>query len=119
MLNELANEIHTVSVNKGFYDGDRCAHEILALIHSEVTEALDELRIGRGKSEVLYEGQPGFWSTTQSELYPKPVGFPTELADVIIRTLDAAAFYGIDIDKVVREKIEYNKTRTYKHGKKF
>lgn len=119
MLNELASEIHENSVSKGFYDHDRSVHEILVLIHSEVTEALDEARAGRGTDEILYESPAGNWSTIQSNQFPKPAGFPSELADIIIRTLDAAAFYGIDIERAILEKIAYNKTRPHKHGKKF
>lgn len=48
----------------------------------------------------------------------KPVGVPSELADIIIRVLDIAAARGVDIDRAVREKMEYNVTRPYKHGKK-
>lgn len=47
----------------------------------------------------------------------KPVGVPSELADIIIRTLDAAAAWGIDIDAAVRRKIAYNATRPHKHGR--
>lgn len=48
---------------------------------------------------------------------PKPVGVPSELADIIIRTLDAAAAWGIDIDAAIARKIEYNATRPHKHGR--
>lgn len=47
-----------------------------------------------------------------------PVGVPSELADIIIRVLDLAAAYGIDIGKAVVSKMEYNKSRPEKHGGK-
>lgn len=48
----------------------------------------------------------------------KPVGVPSELADIIIRTLDTAAAWGIDIDAAVQTKMAYNRTRPHMHGRK-
>lgn len=47
----------------------------------------------------------------------KPVGVPSELADILIRTLDACAAWGIDIDAALLRKIKYNATRPHKHGR--
>ena len=76
-----------------------------ALISCEVSEAIEELRSGHASNEV-YEGAGG-----------KPEGYPTELADIIIRTLDLAYMLGIDIDAAVQEKLAFNATRGHKHGK--
>jgi NTP pyrophosphatase (non-canonical NTP hydrolase) len=115
----MAGEIHAINVEKGFWDSGRSIHEVLLLIVSEVTEAQDELRIGSPIVTQMYESDSGVRSHNQSGVTLKPVGFPSELADVIIRTLDLCAAYDIDIDKAVMEKIAYNKTRPYKHGKQF
>lgn len=48
----------------------------------------------------------------------KPLGIAVELADCILRILDYCAAEGIDIDAILREKHEYNKTRPYRHGGK-
>lgn len=80
--------------------------EVLALIHSEVSEALEEYRNGRLPTEV-YAGNNG-----------KPEGIPIELADVIIRVLDYCGYAGIDIDAAISQKHEYNRTRPYRHGGK-
>lgn len=79
---------------------------MLALIHSEVSEALEEYRNGRLPTEV-YTGNNG-----------KPEGIPIELADVIIRVLDYCGYAGIDIDAAISQKHEYNKSRPYRHGGK-
>jgi NTP pyrophosphatase (non-canonical NTP hydrolase) len=48
----------------------------------------------------------------------KPCGFPSELADIIIRVGDLAYRYGIDLEKAIEEKMKYNATRTFMHGGK-
>lgn len=48
---------------------------------------------------------------------PKPEGVPFEIADIIIRALDAAAAWGFDIDEAVRLKVAYNRTREILHGR--
>ena len=119
MLNELAKEVHEIAVSKGFWDKERNLSEVLLLIISEVVEALEEYRDGRPLTKIEYESKEGVRSRYQSSISEKPVGFPTEVADTFIRMLDMCAAYNIDIDKAVREKIEYNKIRGPLHGKMF
>lgn len=105
-INEVAKQIHENAVDHGWWDEERGFPEVLALIHSEVSEALEEYRNGRLPTEV-YTGNNG-----------KPEGIPIELADVIIRVLDYCGYTGIDIDAAISQKHEYNRTRPYRHGGK-
>ena len=105
-INEVAKQIHENAVAHGWWDEERGFPEVLALIHSEVSEALEEYRNGRLPTEV-YAGNNG-----------KPEGIPIELAAVIIRGLDYCGYAGIDIDAAISQKHEYNRTRPYRHGGK-
>lgn len=68
---------------------ERTIPEKLALIHSEIVEAHAEYELGN-------------WSTTLSEK-GKPLGFATEISDVVIRVLDLAGALDISIEKVLTE----------------
>lgn len=105
-INEVAKQIHENAVDHGWWDEERGFPEIIALCHSELSEALEEYRNGSLPTEV-YTGNNG-----------KPEGIPIELADVIIRVLDYCGYAGIDIDAAISQKHEYNKTRPYRHGGK-
>ena len=92
-LNELAWEIHNDAVAKGFWEPPhRRLPEILALLHSEVSEAFEAWRDDKE------------WEM--------------ELGDVIIVALDVLSEAGCDIDTKLATKMAYNRRRTYQHSRK-
>lgn len=101
-LNKLAREIHQNNKNKGFWDTRREIPELIALMHSELSEALEADRKGLMDDKLVNR-----------------LGIEVELADCIIRILDTCGAYGFDIDGAIQEKLAYNKTRPYKHGKNY
>ncbi len=106
MLNELVKKAHENSKKHGFWEEERNFGEVIALMHTELSEAFEEYRNGKGYNETYYENEE------------KPCGIPSELADVIIRICDFCGAYDIDLDKIIDEKMKYNEKRLYKHGKK-
>lgn len=76
------------------------------MCHSELSEALEESRKGKPINETYYvEG--------------KMEGIPSELADVVIRIMDICGKYNIDLGQAIVEKHQFNKSRSFKHRKKF
>jgi NTP pyrophosphatase (non-canonical NTP hydrolase) len=103
---------------------------MLCLIHSEVSEALeadrkgkysqaDEIKLG-GLSDKNYGITYYDDSVFQREFADCVKDtFEDELADVMIRVMDLAAFKGVDLEKHIKAKMRYNALREHKHGKKY
>ena len=121
MINKLAKEVHQNAKNKGFHEGEKNIGEMLALIHSEVSEALEADRKGR---ECSYNMKVmNGWTKDQDfkEYFEGNVKdtFEDELADVIIRVMDLAEMKGIDLEQHITAKMRYNSLREPKHGKRY
>lgn len=96
---------YEIAKEHGFHETDRNVGEVLALFHSEISEAFEEWRNGKGLAEIYFVDD-------------KPEGFPIELADLLIRVFDSAEEWNIDLEEALNLKMEYNRTRPYKHGGK-
>lgn len=105
-ITELVEQSHNLAKEKGWHDVPRTPLEALCLIHSEISEACEEVRLDGSLNEIHTDG------------FRKPFGFAIELADAVIRIADLCGELGIDLEKAIQVKHEYNKTRPYRHGKK-
>jgi len=93
-IRDCAIECHEISIKHGFWKVSQSIPEKLCLIHSEISEALEDYR----------EDKMGH--------------FGEELADATIRLFDLAVHEGIDIEDEIRRKMNKNIDRPYLHGKK-
>jgi NTP pyrophosphatase (non-canonical NTP hydrolase) len=124
MINELAQEIHKNARKKGFFEKEKNIGEMLALIHSEVSEALEADRKDRyaNLSDSQLNVLLGWVQDIDfSKDYSDKVKgcFEEEMADIVIRVFDMCAFKGIDIERHIRAKMRYNSMREKYHGKKY
>lgn len=134
LRNELAlvaKAIHDNNVKLGWRGPDapeRTFGDDIALIHSEVSEMLEAYRDHGINMMVRHpDGTARFMSFPSAgramEFTPegqpmKPEGIGSEAADILIRLLDTCFEYGIDLGAELQTKMEYNATRTFRHGGK-
>lgn len=129
-LNEYMRAVHACAEEHGWWEEDRNFGEMIALMHSELSEALEAWRDHDVLTNVRYEyvnpdGTKTVLYTPQflypgnaSEEFGKPVGVASEFADVIIRILDTCERLQIPITRALLDKHRYNQTRPYRHGGK-
>jgi NTP pyrophosphatase (non-canonical NTP hydrolase) len=98
-IRKVQTDIYQIALDHGFWSDEenRNIPSKLMLTVAEVAEALEEWR----KEEIDYSA------------------FGVELADVVIRVMDIAAYLNIDLETHILDKIERNRARPYKHGKRF
>lgn len=93
-MREWAKEIHENAVAHGWWEEDRTISEICALIHSELSEALEEARAARPMMYVMDEYNGEYIQNPKYFGAKKPEGIAVELADAVIRVLDWMAYCG-------------------------
>ena len=109
-LRDIQKAVWRTAEEHGWHGDNDSVPVKLVMIHSEVSEALEEYRNTPPECEI-------------SDLYysvdsDKPEGFGIELADIVIRVLDLAEMLGMDLTDLILTKMEYNESRPYRHGGK-
>jgi len=101
----MQERVHSYAKEKGWWEKgveNRNQGEQIALMHSELSEALEAIR---------HRNPP-------SDHIPEFSGVEEELADVIIRIMDFSQAYGFRTAEAVVVKQAFNEGRAYKHGGK-
>lgn len=103
IINSLIKKAHQNAVAHGWWEEERSFGELIALMHSELSEALEYDRKGNGQSDHI----------------PEFTGVEEELADVVIRIFDYCGRKNLRLGEAVIAKMKFNESRPYKHGKKY
>jgi NTP pyrophosphatase (non-canonical NTP hydrolase) len=110
LLSTVARRVWQTSEDKGFHAArlsaeypELAATAALGLIASEVGEAVEAVRTGGGQ-------RPATKTPNHTEL-------GEELADLVIRVLDLAYEWDINLGGAILDKMTYNAGRPQMHGK--
>lgn len=116
-LREMQAEVRAVNIEKGWRGGDvegPTFGDLIALLHSEASEALEAYR-SWGMEDVTEQECK---VPIGEEHRCKPEGVGSELADVLIRLLDMADRCDLDLLIEYERKLAFNRTRAHRHGGK-
>jgi hypothetical protein len=122
-LNDYVEKIHQTAKEKGWWNDPREAGTIHMLMVSEIAEATEEVRnnspaiYGKGENE---DGE-SIYSNEISGIKAynlKPEGEAVELMDCVIRIMDYFGAQGWNFEEILNLKLDYNKTRSFRHGGK-
>ena len=103
-ITEMVDKCYESARDRGWIEREVSIPEQIALIHSEISEALE---CYRNAEDVSWTDKNG-----------KPQGIASEYADTLIRIAHYSKLLGIGLEAEVLRKLEYNKTRPYRHGGK-
>lgn len=128
VIDAMAAEVREVNIAKGWRSADGTTTntfgDYIALLHSELSEALEAYRDHRLTDATgpdhQFENDGGgccMWCEDPDHAGPyKPEGVGSEMADVLIRLLDTCDIYDIDLAAEFKRKLAYNRTRPFQHG---
>lgn len=118
--NALQVVLHETALQKGWHNPSKTFGEQIVMMHSELSEVIEEYRKSDGTPTRIYHSHPLKIDLDGNIIgdASKPEGVPIEFADLLIRVFDTAEYYGIDLFDAIFTKARYNLTRSQRHGDK-
>lgn len=121
-LAALIDESYGTAKEKGWHEEDKpvTVGDRLMLMVTELAEAMEEHRRNIPLGRIYFNHPTAGKCDYSDDLLPswKPEGFVVELADTIIRICDMAGKHELPLERALRLKLRFNKTREHRHGGK-
>lgn len=143
-IREMTEYVHGIAKSHGFWEdidtlsqvegvNTKVVHSLvigqkIALIHSELSEALEADRKGVWANKEEYENGTGITfddlvedTNVQNTMFKRYIkdSVEDEIADAAIRIMDLCGYLGIDLEWHIEKKADYNNSRPYKHDKSY
>lgn len=112
-LRYVCSHVWHVGKSKGWKDNGQIPIAVMTSnLHGEVSELWEAYRSGK-------LNEPCDKAHKMKELGIEPLTcIEEELADIVIRAMDTAQEYGVDLGRAIVAKDAYNQTRPHRHGGK-
>ena len=117
-INDIIKEAHETAKLKGWWDEPREDGTLMMLMVSEISEAMEEIRSNKPCVYAYSPTNDTMYISHIDKYKLKPEGAAVELVDCFIRIADYFGHRGWDFEKILKLKMEYNKTRSDRHGGK-
>ncbi len=113
-IKQLEEKCFEHALTHGFIRKNMDVQKLLDEVHGEVDEAISASIAGKRANYQKYcevgKGNEAFVKYVKDTL-------EDELADTVMRVATICGYLGIDLQKHIAEKIAFNKSRGYLHGK--
>lgn len=117
-LNEYIKEAGAIAEEKGFHDSEKIIDKLAKFASIKLFQPNELLAVIRAfETQKLALIITELCEAIEAHRRGNDYHLKEEIADTLIRIFDFVAVHIPDIEVIIKEKMEFNKTRPKKHGK--
>lgn len=119
VVEDMTQEVWDFLGDKGWLDTDHSFSELMVLLHTEISEAVEAYRqwgLETPPTRLVSYAPDGAYPGAVDIVKPEGVG--PEMADLLVRLLHTCRRLNVDLVEEFRRVMEHNRQRPFRHGKK-